>query len=93
MPIAHVFLRPPAGTAPEMFGHLDRYKQPVITAVQELCDILDLLLQRPQAIKLNLSDLSVSFLLVYMLAAARGEPGRLKFTELVVSAGVISPAR
>jgi len=41
--------------------------------------------------KLNLSDLLVSVLLVCMLTAARGEPGRLKLTELVVSTGVISP--
>ena len=78
--------------AAEMSGHLDHYKQPVIIAVQELCDIFDLLLCRPQAIKVKSIRSLVSFLLVYMLAAARGGPGRLKFTELVVSAGVISPA-
>lgn len=48
---------------------------------------------QPRALKLNLTDPLLSFPPVCMLAAARGEPRRLSSAELVVSAGVTSPAR
>lgn len=80
------------GNQTELQRCLDHYKQPAISAAQELCDRSDLLFHKPQAIKLNLSNLLVSFLLVSMYAAAGGEPGRLKLTELVMSTGVTSPA-
>lgn len=75
------------------FGHPEYYKQAVTTAAQELCDLSDSLLSRPRAMKLNLSDFGQLSPRLYVTAAARGEPGRLEFTELVVAAGVVSPAR
>lgn len=80
------------GSQTELQRSLEHHKQPAILAAQELCHRSDLQFHKPQAIKLDLSNLLASVLLVSMHAAAGGGPGKLKLTELVMSTGVTSPA-